>query len=43
MRFGRRQRILEEKGRHFDPDVVEAFLEEEESFRRIAREFADPE
>jgi response regulator RpfG family c-di-GMP phosphodiesterase len=36
-----RQNIVEEKGRHFDPDVVDAFLQEEETFRRIALEFAD--
>jgi adenylate cyclase len=38
-----RQIIIEERGRHFDPDVVDAFLEEEETFKRIARELADSE
>jgi len=36
-----RQNIVEEKGRHFDPDLVDAFLQEEETFQRIARELAD--
>ncbi|MGD8255926.1 MAG: response regulator [Desulfobacterales bacterium] len=33
--------IVEGKGRHFDPDVVEAFLELENTFRNIALTFAD--
>jgi len=33
--------ILEGKGRHFDPDVVDAFVEEEETFKQIARELSD--
>jgi len=33
--------IVEEKGKHFDPDMVDAFLELEEEFRQIALEFAD--
>jgi CHASE2 domain-containing sensor protein len=38
-----REIILEARGTHFDPDVVDAFLEEEETFRRIASDFADTE
>jgi len=33
--------IKEGKGTHFDPDMVEAFLELEDKFRQIALEFAD--
>jgi putative two-component system response regulator len=33
--------ILEEKGRHFDPDVVDAFVESKEEFQEIARRYAD--
>jgi response regulator RpfG family c-di-GMP phosphodiesterase len=33
--------ILEGTGKHFDPDIVEAFLEVEQVFIRIAAEFAD--
>ncbi len=33
--------ILEGKGSHFDPDMVDAFEELQEDFRRIALEFAD--
>jgi len=34
--------IIEEgKGSHFDPDMVDAFLELQEEFRQIALEFAD--
>ncbi len=33
--------ILEGKGIHFDPDMVDAFLEIHEEFRQIALEFAD--
>jgi adenylate cyclase len=35
--------ILEGRGRHFDPDIVDAFIEEEAAFLQIAREFADKE
>ena len=35
------QIIMEGKGKHFDADVVEAFLELEETFRNIALSFAD--
>jgi len=35
--------ILEGRGRHFDPDIVDAFIEEESTFLQIAREFADKE
>jgi len=33
--------INEGRGSHFDPDMVDAFLEIEEEFRQIALEFAD--
>ena len=33
--------ILGEKGRHFDPDVVDAFVESKEEFQEIARRYAD--
>jgi putative two-component system response regulator len=33
--------ILDGKGKHFDPDVVDAFLEIHEEFRRVAIEYAD--
>jgi len=33
--------IVEGKGRHFDPDIVDAFLELEDTFRNIALTFAD--
>jgi putative two-component system response regulator len=33
--------IVEGKGKHFDPDVVDAFLELENTFRNIALTFAD--
>ena len=35
--------IGEGRGSHFDPDVVDAFLEIQEAFKRIAAEFADNE
>lgn len=35
--------ILEGRGTHFDPDVVDAFLALEEGFQQVAREFADQE
>ncbi|MEW6266120.1 MAG: two-component system response regulator [Thermodesulfobacteriota bacterium] len=35
--------IVEGKGTHFDPDVVDAFLEVEGRFQQIALEFADRE
>lgn len=38
-----REIITEGKGTHFDPIMVEAFLEIEEDFRQIALEFADYE
>lgn len=37
------QIILDGKGSHFDPDIVEAFTEVQEKFREIALEFADHE
>ncbi len=33
--------ITENKGTHFDPDIVEAFLEIKEDFRQIALKYAD--
>ena len=33
--------IRKERGLHFDPDVVDAFLAEEDAFRDIAAKFAD--
>ncbi len=33
--------ILEGRGKHFDPDVVDAFIEEQQTFLNITREFAD--
>lgn len=33
--------IAEERGKHFDPDLVDTFLEIEDSFRKTAFEFAD--
>ncbi|MDH5752931.1 MAG: two-component system response regulator [Deltaproteobacteria bacterium] len=33
--------IIEGDGRHFDPDVVRAFIEVAEDFRQIAKDFAD--
>lgn len=38
-----REMILVEKGKQFDPDVVDAFTAEEEAFQRICKELADPE
>ncbi|MBN2117041.1 MAG: two-component system response regulator [Anaerolineales bacterium] len=35
--------IIEGKGKHFDPDIVDAFLELEEEFRQIALRYADYE
>ena len=37
------QIIKDGRGRHFDPDMVDAFLEVAEKFRQIAIEFADTE
>jgi putative two-component system response regulator len=33
--------IVEGKGKHFDPDIVDAFIELEDTFRNIALTFAD--
>ena len=35
--------IKDGRGRHFDPDIVDAFLEIEHDFRRVAHAFADSE
>lgn len=32
-----------ERAKHFDPDVLDAFLEIEQKFRNIAEQFADPQ
>jgi HD-GYP domain-containing protein (c-di-GMP phosphodiesterase class II) len=37
-----KQYILNESGRMFDPEVVDAFMAREEEFIHIAKEFADP-
>jgi adenylate cyclase len=36
-----REFILQNSGKQFDPDVVEAFIATNEEFARVAREFAD--
>ena len=33
--------IVEGKGSHFDPDMVDAFIEIQEEFRAIAQRYAD--
>ncbi len=33
--------IKESSGTHFDPDIVEAFLETESEFKKIANKFSD--
>lgn len=33
--------IREERGKHFDPDIVDAFIILEDEFRKVALEFAD--
>ena len=38
-----RNRIVEQSGKQFDPDVVAAFLAVENEFREVARRFADGE
>jgi putative two-component system response regulator len=35
--------IREGRGRHFDPDIVDAFLEIEAEFHAIAERYADSE
>jgi putative two-component system response regulator len=35
--------LLEERGRHFDPAVIDAFLACEDEFTRIRTEFQDPD
>ena len=35
------QIIVSERGAHFDPDVVDAFVEVQEEFAAIARRYAD--
>jgi putative two-component system response regulator len=35
------QIIVEERGFQFDPDVVDAFLEVKENFRKVAVKYAD--
>lgn len=38
-----RELILEQRGKHFDPDVVDAFLGAEDQFQYICRRFAELE
>ena len=38
-----REMILLARGKHFDPDVVDAFIAEEEAFKDISRELSDTE
>ena len=38
-----REIILEGSGNHFDPDIVEAFLQTEERFCNIRKQFQDPD
>ena len=38
-----REMILLARGKHFDPDVVDAFIAEEEAFKNISRELSDTE
>jgi putative two-component system response regulator len=33
--------IIEGRGSHFDPDMVDAFVELQEEFRAIAKRYAD--
>lgn len=35
--------LLDGRGKHFDPDVVDAFLAQEDEFQAIARRYADSE
>ncbi len=37
-----RQMLIDDSGRHFDPDLVQAFIANEAEFVRIAQELADP-
>lgn len=34
--------IIAERGKHFDPDIVDAFLARQDDFRDIASRYADP-
>jgi putative two-component system response regulator len=34
--------IVKERGTHFDPDVVDAFLAIQDEFRHIAEQYQDP-
>jgi len=36
-----KETITKESGRHFDPEIVSAFLETDEEFRRVSEMFAD--
>ena len=35
--------ILEGRGSHFDPDIVDAFVSRADEFLAVSRAFADPE
>ncbi len=37
------EKIRRERGAHFDPAVVDAFLQQEQAFLAVARRFADPD
>jgi HD-GYP domain-containing protein (c-di-GMP phosphodiesterase class II) len=36
-----REMILEQRGKHFDPDIVDTFLEIEDQFKYICRRYAE--
>jgi hypothetical protein len=38
---GRYEIIIEGRGEHFDPELVDAFIKIQDTFREIAREFID--
>ena len=38
-----RQRIVDSSGSHFDPDVVEAFLDCEDEFTEVREKYTDPQ
>ena len=37
-----REIIIDGRGKHFDPDIVDIFIKREEDFNRIRREFREP-
>jgi putative two-component system response regulator len=34
--------IIAERGKHFDPDIVDAFIAQQDAFRDIAAKYSDP-